>query len=62
MNQYDELDLVAMEILKTLLAYSFEDVQKILKKTEVNVASTFFCILDETGFKAVIEDIKKEIG
>lgn len=62
MAKYNQLDLVSMEILKILSHYSFEDVQEILKKIELNVASTFFCSFDETSFKELIEKIKKEIA
>ena len=51
-----------MEILKILSSYSLNEVQEILKKTELNVASTFFCSLDETSFKNLTENIKKEIA
>jgi hypothetical protein len=61
MSKYDKLDLVSIEILKILSAYSFQEVQVILKKTEDNVASTFFCSLDETSFKDLIENVKNEI-
>ncbi|MBW4362822.1 hypothetical protein [Flavobacterium taihuense] len=62
MSKYDKLDLVSIEILKILSDYSFEEVQEILKKTELLVASTFFCCFDETSFKELIENIKKEIA
>lgn len=62
MSTYDKLDLVSIEILKTLSGYSFQEVQVILKKLEVNIASTFFCSLDETSFKELIENVKKEIA
>ena len=61
MEKYNELDLVSVEILKILSRYSFEEVQEILKKTERNIASTFFCSLDETSFKNLIENIKNDI-
>ena len=62
MSKYDKLDLVAIEILKTLSDYSFQEVQDILKKTEFFIGSTFFCKLDETNWDELREDIKKEIG
>ena len=45
MEKYNKLDLASMEILKILSDYSFKEVQEILKKTELNVSSTFFVIL-----------------
>lgn len=62
MEKYNKLDLASMEILKILSYYSFQEVQEILKKTELNIASTFFCVYDETNFKELIENIKKEIA
>lgn len=62
MEKYNQLDLASMEILKILSSYSLNEVQEILKKTELNVASTFFCSLDETSFKNLTENIKKEIA
>lgn len=61
MSKYDKLDLVAIEILKTLSDYSFQEVQHILKKTELYIVSTFFCSLDEASLEELIENIKKEI-
>ena len=58
MEKYDELDLVSIEILKILSRYSFEEVQEILKKTERNIACTFFCSLDETSFKNLKHEVK----
>ena len=62
MSKYDELDLVAIEILKTLSRYSFQEVQDILKKTEFYITSTFFCKFNEIDCDELIENIKKEIG
>ena len=62
MEKYNQLDLASMKILKILSDYSLHEVQEILKKTELNVASTFFCSLDETSFKNLTENIKKEIA
>ena len=62
MEKYNQLDLASMEILKILSSYSLNEVQEILKKTELNVASTFFCSLDETSFKNLTKNIKKEIA
>jgi hypothetical protein len=62
MSKYDKLDLVAIEILKTLSDYSFQEAQDILKKTEFYIGSTFFCELDKTSCEELIENIKKEIA
>ena len=62
MEKYNKLDLASMEILKILSYYSFQEVQEILKKTELNIASTFFFFFYETNFKELIENIKKEIA
>ena len=62
MSKYDQLDLVSIDILKTLSKYSFEEVQVILKKLESNIASTFYCKIDEEDFETLKEDIKKEIS
>ena len=61
MLKYDKLDLVSLAILKILSDYSFEEVQVILKKTEDNVASTYFCGIDKIHFDELIEDVKNAI-
>ncbi|MEO8236393.1 MAG: hypothetical protein ABI549_13330 [Flavobacterium sp.] len=61
MSQYDKLDLVSIEILKLLSGYSLEEVQTIQKKVETQIYSTFHCILNDSSFEQLIENIKNEI-